>query len=122
MATFTSDASRFVEGDERPLTAAEHRLMTALLAMVPEGLALTCELSKAKVQAMRDGGMGSVRFTGTHRMGRELVAARAIDSDAVPVEISLNLDDMGRLFELDIWKVDFSPLLQYPEPSAVTRA
>jgi hypothetical protein len=28
----------------------------------------------------------------------------------VPVSVALNVDQHGELFELDLWKVDFSPL------------
>jgi hypothetical protein len=50
-------------------------------------------------------------------MGRELIAVGYTDEDDVPVSISLNLDEHGGLFEIDIWKVDFSPLRRYPSPS-----
>jgi len=37
--------------------------------------------------------------------------------DGVPVSIVLNTDSTGSLYEVDFWKVDFSPLLRYPRPS-----
>jgi hypothetical protein len=45
-----------------------------------------------------------------------LVTAHYIDEDQIPVIISINLDQEGRLFEIDFWKVDFSPLKRYPTP------
>ncbi len=36
------------------------------------------------------------------------------DKDRVEVVASLNIDDKGNLFELDIWKADFSDLIQFP--------
>ena len=36
------------------------------------------------------------------------------DEDGVKVIASLNVDSDGHLFELDIWKTDFSPLLRIP--------
>ena len=37
-----------------------------------------------------------------------------LDSDGVPISVTLNIDDDGLLYELDIWKVDFSPIIKYP--------
>jgi len=34
----------------------------------------------------------------------------------VPVSVGLYLDQFGDLFELDVWKVDSSPLIRYPHP------
>jgi hypothetical protein len=31
------------------------------------------------------------------------------DIDGTPVSAALNVDQQGNLYELDIWKVDFSP-------------
>ena len=63
--------------------------------------------------------MGSIRFVqpeaGT--FGKALAEAQYVDSDGVPVSIALNTDSSGHLFELDFWKVDFSPLRRYPKPS-----
>ena len=85
---------------------------------------LRCDLTQATVAETTDGGMGSLRFLGgrSQRMGRELVSATYIDSDGTPVELSVNLDEDGRIFELDIWKVDFSPLQQFPKPEQLTFA
>jgi hypothetical protein len=75
---------------------------------------------------LSDGGMGSIRFVdgpddAAGRMGRELVTVGYTDKDEMPVSISLNVDDRGSLFEIDIWKVDFSPLLRYPRPADLRR-
>jgi hypothetical protein len=37
-----------------------------------------------------------------------------IDSDGIPIMVYLDLDQSGALYELDIWKVDFSPVIKYP--------
>lgn len=39
------------------------------------------------------------------------------DDDGVPILTSLNIDQDGKLFELDIWKVDYSPVIKYPAPN-----
>jgi hypothetical protein len=36
------------------------------------------------------------------------------DRDGVPVSFSVNLDEEGALFELDIWRVDFQTLQSLP--------
>jgi hypothetical protein len=69
---------------------------------------------------MGDGGMGSIRFFSSEigrRMGVAVAEAEYTDDDGVLVSIVLNTDFNGRLFEVDFWKVDFSPLRRYPSPS-----
>ena len=72
---------------------------------------------------MNDGGMGSIRFRYPdalrRRFGFELATGRYKDSDGVPVNIAFNLDQYGDPYELDFWKVDFSPLLRYPRAQDV---
>ncbi len=81
-------------------------------------------LAEAEVQVMKDGGMGSLRFVGSEDRitSRELIHVYAKDKDGVLLDISVNLDQHGDLFELDVWKVDFSPLIRLPEPSEVMLA
>lgn len=91
----------------RPLTEAERMLVTLIAGdsrKVPQD---------ALVKPMMDGGMGSLRFVNSHpnrRFGRKLGEAQFTDSDGILVSATLNADQFGELFELDIWKVDFSPL------------
>jgi hypothetical protein len=67
---------------------------------------------------MLDGGMGSIRFVGDQpherHLGKVLREAKFLDADGTLVLISINLDQNGTLFEVDFWKVDFSPLCRYP--------
>ncbi len=51
--------------------------------------------------------------------GKEIGRAEYIDSDDVLVSITINSDDDGDLLELDFWKIDFSPLLRYPNAEQV---
>lgn len=76
-------------------------------------------LCRARVIDMQDGGMGSIRFepSGSRRYGKTLAEAQYVDEDGVLVSIALNADEDGNLFELDMWKVDFSPLVRYPQVS-----
>ncbi len=110
-----SDGSRSHENSRpRALRAEEVALIRALAGDV----AASWELSKAEVVDMADGGMGSIRFADQagagHRLGKVLVECEYIDADGVLVEISINLDERGNPFEIDFWKVDFSPLQRYP--------
>lgn len=72
---------------------------------------------------MNDGGMGSLYLlrngvTKENRsFGKCVSHYQYTDKDGIEVIVSLNLDDSGQLFELDIWKTDFSQLISFPEES-----
>lgn len=108
----------------RRLTQAEEALVGLLLGSKSEGRTLANELLTARVQEMRDGGMGSLLFEGppNRLYGGTLAEAQFYDSDRTLVCASLNLDQNGKLFELDIWKVDFSPLTRIPTVEEITVA
>jgi len=73
------------------------------------------------VESMKDGAMGSIYLfpkgviDKNRSFGKCVSEYRFADKDGVEVIASLNLDDKGALFELDIWKTDFSPLISIPE-------
>lgn len=48
------------------------------------------------------------------RMGKCLIDIQFYDEDNVPILVSLNSDEDGNLFELDIWRADFKPVVKYP--------
>jgi hypothetical protein len=104
----------------RPLRQEESDILHALLQFVPADAQPPVD-DDLRVVDLLDGGMGSIRFTdgqsSNQKMGRELVTAHCVDADEIPVILSINLDEAGRLFEIDIWKVDFSPLIRYPNPA-----
>jgi hypothetical protein len=104
----------------RQLKPEEHALLKFLLDQSGR-TDLVSELESAAVTDMADGGMGSLRFSGSgsNKMGKVLCEAESNDSDSIPLQISINLDQEGRLFELDIWKVDFSSLKTYPSTSTL---
>ena len=66
---------------------------------------------------LKDGNMGSLTFDLKNNQLRNKIIATAnyLDDDGVLVDIELTSDTSGNLFELDIWKVDFSPLISYPK-------
>ncbi|MES2795135.1 MAG: hypothetical protein V4683_04170 [Bacteroidota bacterium] len=49
----------------------------------------------------------------------DLIQVEYVDSDKVPVVITLTKDTDNQLLDLDFWKVDFSKLLVYPKPSQI---
>jgi hypothetical protein len=115
-----SDESQFTEAESgRPLRPEETALIHALLAGIYPAEALEGALKSSRVADMQDGGMGSIRFLGSGPFGMALVEAQYMDSDGVLVSIAVNADKQGQLSELDFWKVDFSSLKRYPNPSDV---
>ena len=100
--------------------------MSELLSRAPCGEVVDCDLDHYKVTTMKDGGMGSVRFTEhvsgrrIEKFGRELTTAYFSDSDGIPVSVAINIDPDGYLFELDVWKIDFSPLITWPSPESIS--
>jgi hypothetical protein len=81
----------------------------------------------AVVEEMTDGGMGSLRFESTsagslsRRIGEVFAQGEFNDEDGVPVSFTINLDSEGRLFELDLWRVDFEPLKRFPTENEEVR-
>ena len=73
---------------------------------------------------MNDGGMGSISFDldGKSELGQYLINMEYIDSDGIVVLIGLSTDKNGNLFELDLWKTDFAPLVKYPTPEKLKTA
>ena len=68
------------------------------------------------VRELNDGGMGSISFDLENLQSRkkQIIFAEYIDKDGILVDIELTCDNNGELYELDFWKVDFSPLISFP--------
>lgn len=70
------------------------------------------------VSPMQDGSMGSLSLSFVSQskekrvFGEQVSECHFIDEDGIDVIASLNVDQNGNLFELDIWKTDFSPLIR----------
>ena len=116
-----SVASRLPEtNDWRKLRKEEADLIAAMVRKSPEAKAILRSLPERLVKEMKDGGMGSLRFKDTNnrgrRFGKKIAEAEFMDEDGVPVSVVVNLDNSDELLELDLWKVDFSPLKRYPRP------
>jgi hypothetical protein len=102
---------------QRLLTLQELALLLYMLRGKPNVEHLLACLPTAQVEELSDGGMGSLLFVSSkpNRMFGEVIAEIQFnDEDNVPVLASLNLDKDGALFELDLFKADFSPLKKLP--------
>src|SRR5665213_3963443 len=109
--------------DWRKLRKEEADLICAIVRDSPWCQQVTRSLPLSFVQDMADSRMGSLRFKAEdgsdRRFGKEIGEVRFSDEDGVLVSATLNLDNNNELFELDIWKTDFSPLKRYPRPDEV---
>lgn len=104
--------------DYRNLKEEEKRLLILLIKRA--GLKMTTtEMDKLLVREMDDGGMGSLYISSTETVPENRIFGRQAseyffdDLDGVKVIASLYLDKEGRLFEIDMWKTDFSPLKKW---------
>ena len=75
------------------------------------------------VQKMDDGGMGSFLifknqsdFETKRRFGRQASEYQFTDDDVIPVLVTLNLDQQDKLFEVDIWKTNYKPVISFKIP------
>jgi hypothetical protein len=75
------------------------------------------------VQNMNDGGMGSFLIFqdssdigAKRKFGKQVAEFEFVDDDGVKVLVALNVDDQNNLFEVDIWKTDFNPVINLKVP------
>ena len=69
------------------------------------------------VRTMSDGGMGSLAiapFDNSRKFGSSSAECHFYDLDGIPVSVQLNLDQDGRPFEFDVWRVDFESTVGWP--------
>ena len=105
----------------RPLTDDEIQLVEHLVRLA----SLFVDVAALRAEPMNDGDMGSLRFASTTEgpnFSTSVAEVTFEDEDGVPVSAALYVDQSGALFELDVWKVDFSPLLRWPEASDLARS
>jgi hypothetical protein len=110
----------YMELSKRKPTIKEEKLIELLVRKstftIPENWKVNL-----LVCPMDDGEMGSLylfpegNVVENRRMGDQVSEFQFTDIDVVEVIASLNLDYNGNLFELDIWKTDFSRLLKMPD-------
>ncbi len=67
------------------------------------------------------GKMGSISLNNNpDSYAGDLIQVEYIDTDNMPVMITLTQDTEGQILDLDFWRTDFSKLLKYPEVSEIT--
>lgn len=104
----------------REPTADEAALLRALAARAPNLRLAPGWLNHIRVRSMSDGGMGSLVLlppgaeADARTMGEVAAELHFEDVDGVPVIASLHTGHRGELFEVDVWKADFSPLIRIP--------
>lgn len=109
-------------GKRRKLSAREYSLVVGLISRSDLGedkkSALIESARDAPVEELSDGGMGSLRFfwggCEIRKFGRKIAEREFFDSDGVEISVAINLDQLGDLYELDLWKVDFSKVKVFP--------
>lgn len=98
---------RFLTSDEVSLIHRMLREGTELSERLLKDLAVT------QVEDVDVVGMGGVRFLSgrAQLFGCDVASTTLADADGVPVIATLCVDDHDQLFELELWKVDFSPII-----------
>ena len=111
------------EATMRTIAEKEYKFLVRVASEAGKDLHSAGLSSASMVEQMADGGMGSLRFVDTavecsnRRFGKIFVQGEFNDEDGVPVSFTVNLDDDGKIIELDLWRVDFSPLKRLPTQS-----
>ena len=93
-----------------------HEIILLNKLLQASGIAL--DTKTLNVSPISDGGMGSFEIiTESHNRVFGCIASEChfIDSDNVPVLVTLNLDQFGKPFEVDVWKVDFQTIIKWPK-------
>ncbi|RYY65682.1 MAG: hypothetical protein EOO12_06305 [Chitinophagaceae bacterium] len=103
----------------RPIRQDEQALIEHLLLQIGAGSAYHIP---GEVEDLDDGGMGSIQLSRNGQHAGDLVKVNYIDEDGQAVLIVLTRNQFDELFDLDIWKVDFTPLRRFPKPGQVTLA
>ncbi|GMG92286.1 hypothetical protein SGO26_27170 [Cupriavidus metallidurans] len=104
----------------RPIEEREKILLLRLgeLGNIPS-VAPLLATGALSVQDMDDGGMGSFlivlpqEYEGA-KHGYNKVTAKSNDADGVLLVATLYVNERGFPCEVDIWKVDFSPIIEIP--------
>lgn len=119
-ASATSHAGSDESIQFRRPTDDERRLIAALLARADGIASPAAWLAKLEVRSLADGGMGSLELKEAgaawrpRKFGRKAAELSIRDADQVQVIASLNVDSSGEPIELDVWKMDFSPVRSIP--------
>jgi hypothetical protein len=116
--TKTALSSRSIPRSVRPLRTEERELVGALIASSTGSQHLANDLGHRLVEEVNDGAMGSLSFVDETEtdssFGAVLAEGTFLDEDGILVSVALYVDGRGELFELDVWKTDFSALKRFP--------
>lgn len=115
-----SEESRSDIVQPRRLRRAEEELLIELLKRASMS-DLASKIPTLLVADMNDENMGSLRFVNASskrepRFGKQASEVMFKDDDGIEVIATLNVDQDGNLYELDVWKTDFSPTLRLKHP------
>jgi hypothetical protein len=111
--------------DLRKLTVEELSRIAKLLNGKQETKLYIDSLQELSAKEMNDGGMNSLLLvpnnlaTSDRRFGKRIASGEFLDKDGALVSIVLNVDQQDFLFEFDVWKVDFTPVLEWPNVDAI---
>ncbi|PCJ30501.1 MAG: hypothetical protein COA90_09065 [Gammaproteobacteria bacterium] len=86
----------------------------ALLSKLLEIANIEADVQNLEVSEMNDGGMGSLAIGSNYEsrmLGREVAEYSFNDLDGMHISATLNIDRDNQLYEIDIFKADFSPTL-----------
>jgi hypothetical protein len=102
----------------RKLRDEEMQLVIDLTSGKPNSESIQKDLDKLLVTDLSDGGMGSVRTAEesgeSARKTSTIANGLYSDSDGTIISVEVSVDANGKLFEIDIWKTDFSVTMVYP--------
>src|ERR1044072_2140005 len=97
----------------RPIRPEEQALIAHLLTLAKGG-------QRYKIpQEVENLGDTGIQLSARGEHANDLIEADYKDTDGRDVLITLTTNQHDELYELDIWKTDFSELRQYPEPGKV---
>lgn len=102
----------------RKPTNEEKRLIRFLISL--SKTPVDNDINAINIKPLSDGGMGSFEIIpkqlNNHKrtVGEMISEYEFKDKDGVKVLASLYLDLESNLYELDLWKTDFSPIIEIP--------
>ena len=100
----------------RPIKSEERALIGHLLSLLKSGHQYHIP---EEVETLGDPASGGLQLTSRGEHTTDLVEADYKDADGRDVVITLSTNQYNELYDLDIWKTDFSALRRYPEPDMV---
>jgi len=105
--------------DKRQILPEEIELIKHLLDLaVQEEL---IEQIPEKVQPYNPKQKESINLSGTDESdyAGDIIRVEYIDTDQIPVTITLTQNSKGEMLDLDFWKEDFKAVINYPSPDKV---